>query len=305
MVRYTSFFLVLLCTLVLQNCEEDAFSQVTIIELPEHESKPVANLSIRPDARSLFATISNSKGLLVADSAYQVPTDASVVVFRNNTEFTTFRYQDSAPFYVTYLPEPFAPTVGEEYHLEVNIPGFETVSSTQIVPPQPNITDGTYEIDGAIDFGGFRTDEVVVDIEDVAPDEINYYRLNLFEVTYRTDPAGDTTGFTRIGLYVDTTDPLLRIVSDGKGLLFTDEQFSSGSYQVRCLAYGSGEEEVAYEASLQQLTLDHYLYIRSRSQYNEAIDNPFAEPVTVHSNIVGGYGNFSVWNSVDYVLERK
>jgi hypothetical protein len=40
---------------------------------------------------------------------------------------------------------------------------------------------------------------------------------------------------------------------------------------------------------------DYFRYIKSVNSYDNALDNPFAEPVNVFSNIKNGYGFFTTF----------
>lgn len=287
------------------SCDEDSFSQVVTIDVPEHEPRPVLNL--QADAgqeRPLTALITNSKGILDPESTYDIPTDAEVTLYRNGTVFKSLTYDEQTLRYSSsFINDRFPDQAGDTYLLEANMPAFGVVEVSQTMPVNPRIKEATYEREGTIDPEGFRVDELIVDIVDQEPGALNYYALDLYQVYYSVDPmTGDTISVSRSKMSIDTNDPLLSYGSR-YSLIFNDEGFSGGEYQARCYTYYSVDENTELEVHLYQLTEDGFLYSRSLEQYYNAIDNPFAEPVTVHSNVPDGYGVFTLANRVVYEIE--
>lgn len=303
--KYT-LLLALIAVFGWSSCDEDSFSQVVTIDVPEHDPLPVVNLQVEAgQERDLSALITNSKGILDPESAYDIPTDAEVYLYRNEALFLTFEYDEQTLRYEGIMTNEFFPDqAGDTYLLEAKIPTFDLVQVSQVMPVKPEIKEATYEREGTIDPEGYRVDELIVDIVDQEPGITNYYALDLFQVYYDIDPfSGDTLSVFRNRVSIDTNDPLLSYGSR-YSLIFNDEGFSGGEYQARCYTYYSLEENADLEVHLYQLTQDAFLYSRSLEQYYNAIDNPFAEPVTVHSNVPDGFGVFTLSNRVVYSIEN-
>lgn len=303
-IKYT-WLLAIAAIMIFSSCDEDSFSQVATIELPEHEPRPVVNLQIEGrQERMISALISNSKGILDPETTYEIPVDAEVKLYRNGTLFTPLDYFEDVLRYEASLENPFPDQGGDTYLLEANIPGFDLVQIEQVMPVKPVVEAASYETEGTIDETGSRVDELIVDIIDQEPGVTNYYALSLFGITVLLDPTtGDTIQYSRSRISLDSNDPLLSYGAR-YDLIFTDEGFSGGKYQARCYTYYSIDESSDLEVVLHQLSEDAFLYARSLEQYYNAIDNPFAEPVTVHSNVPNGYGVFTLVNRVSYFLER-
>jgi hypothetical protein len=291
--------------MIFSSCDEDSFSQVATIELPEHEPRPVVNLEIEGlQERRISALISNSKGILDPETTYDLPVDAEVKLYRNGTLFTPLDYFEDVLKYEASLENPFPDQGGDTYLLEANIPGFDLVQVEQVMPVKPVIEAATYEREGTIDESGFRVDELIVDITDQEPGVLNYYGLELFQITLVIEPTtGDTIQYSRSRIGIDSNDPLLSYGAR-YDLIFSDGGFSGGKYQARCYTYYSLDENADLEVRLYQLSEDAFLYARSLEQYYNAINNPFAEPVTVHSNVPDGYGVFTLANRTSYFIER-
>lgn len=297
-------FTIAALALFLNSCDGDSFSQVVEIDVPEHDPRPVLNLQVEAGQEGVLNTlVTNSKGILDPESTYELPPDAEVTLYRNGDVFATFKFSEFDQRYLAGLSDPFPNQAGDTYLLEAKIPAFDLVQVSQEMPVIPKVENATYEVEGTIDPEGYRVDELIVDIIDQEPGKTNYYGLDLFQLYYEIDPfSGDTTNVYRNKVSIDTNDPLLSYGSR-YSLIFNDESFSGGEYQARCYTYYSVGEEFDVEVHLYQLTEDAFLYARSYEQYQNAIDNPFAEPVTVHSNIPNGYGIFSLVNKDVYLIE--
>lgn len=293
-------------TLVFSSCEEGSFSQVVTIEIPEHDPLPVVLLQVDAgQERQLSALVSNSKSILDPESTYTVPADAELMLYRDGALYAEFTLFTDVFRYEYFGNEPFPNVPGETWRLEASIPSFNPVAIEQVMPPKPIIKDAAYEIEGTIDPGGFRVDELIVDVEDAEPGVLNYYGLTLWQHFVVTDPTtGDTIQRSRNRVYLDSNDPLLSY-SDRYGLVFNDEGFANNEYQLRSYTYYSldGEGDTSLEVIVNQLTEDAWLYARSLEQYYNAIDNPFAEPVTVHSNVDGGFGVFTLVNRTSFFID--
>ena len=283
--------------LLFQSCDEDSFSQVVKIDVPDHESKPAIRFAVEVNnPEVLSALISNSKGILDPMTDYKTPADAEVKLFRNGELLTQLQYNETTVYYEDPDSVLIRDTEGDVYLFEAKLEGFDKVSATQTMPAKPIITNATFEEDGTIDSEGYRADEVVVDISDPNPDKTNYFAIRLFNTQYPIDINGDTLDGIRQMMYLGSNDPLLAY-GGNYGLLFTDKSFPGGTFQARAYSYNYTSDDSEINVEILSITEEAYLYSLSLEQYYEAVDNPFAEPVTVPSNIEGGYGFFSLANS--------
>lgn len=301
MLKYILLF-VSVVSIFFSSCDEDSFSQVVTIDIPEHTPLPALKLQLLQGDASINVLVSNSKSILDPESDYDLPTDAEVQLLKNGSPFLDLVFDPMTKLYLGAIDDGINMESGDIYQLSAKLKDFDLVTAEQMVPPQPLIVGAEYEIEGTIDPDGYRVDELIVDLEDAAPGEINYYGVNLFKVYYDIDFNGDTIGVYRNEVGLDSNDPLLEYGS-AYGLIFNDEVFSGGAYQLRCYTYYSLGDEGELEVEVYQLTKDAFLFTRSLNQYYDALGNPFAEPVTVHNNIEGGYGVFTLANKTVFPLE--
>lgn len=304
MIKY-AFGLLLATSLFFLGCDEDFFAPVVTIDVPVHEPKPALRLIAEAGALELGALVTNSKGILAPETDYGTYPDAIVQLSRNGTPLTAFSYvqEGDGDTHTASLAAPLPDQPGDVYVLEAQLPGFDAVRAEQVMPPKPIVTNVEFTIDGTINEFGERVNDLKVDIQDPEPGTTNYYGIALdAEYFYVDFNTGDTIFYGgNPSLY--SNDPLL-VAGDYQSypLIFSDEGLpANGRYQLRCSSYNNGDQgRVVFR--IVTLTRDGFLYLRSKSQYERALGNPFAEPVTVHSNIEGGYGIFMLGNVLEVPL---
>lgn len=287
------FFVIVLLSVF--GCDEDRFSSVKNIEFPEHESVLAVTSHIGGDEDDSFkpkAFIGHSLGIL--DQAdYALIGDASVEIFKDGTLFSTLENLDNNGFY-------YGPTVQEltagTYTMKVSAPNYDPIEATQVLPSKANILSSTYEFEKIpFDFDDDLYDLFKVKIADPEGEE-NFYA---FDITLEIKESNGNMRESHI--YHNTDDPLFEYGYNFNTIL-PDISFDGKNYDARLLMQSQwevqdNEELVAARVLVYTLTRDYYTYEISRNLNFEAEDNPFAEPVLVHSNFDGGFGVFTL-NSV-------
>lgn len=286
------------------SCQEGSLSQVVTVDLPEHQPKPVIVLQLASGDTLGEVLLSNSKGITEPSDAYEYPSDATINLFRDDqllTDFTFNTMATRARYSANFTNEGFSDDAPVKYVLEVNHPDFGDYTITQEMPAKANITNPIFEQEGAITPDGFREDEFTFTITDTDPGQRNYYGIRLFAINEFEDPNTGVVYRFENELGLDSNDPTLSY-GFNYSLIFTDEAFSGRSFTARVYSYFGSNEELDYVMNIYSLTEDAYLYDRSLNLYSDNKDNPFAEPITVHSNIPDGLGVFSLANVVEIVF---
>lgn len=290
----------------LMSCDGDRFSQVKNIEFPEHESRlaVTANLSIpKTDYNGELETprlfVGHSLGI-IDQRDYDIIDGATVELFKDGNLFHTFEYDAGNNLYIG--PDPNTQPIGDgTYTLEVSAPNYDKVSATQTLPSKAEVISSSYEFEKVpFDFDDDLYDLLKLKIQDKEGEE-NYYAFDVyFELK---DPNGETF---RDHVYFDSDDPLMEYGAELDQIL-PDISFDGNTYDVRLLMNSSwildpnsGIELIAVEVDVITMTKDLYFYETTRSKYWDAEDNPFAEPVLIHSNMKDGYGVFTLQNRVKY-----
>lgn len=277
----------LLLVLFLTACKDDFFDQVVDVKIPEHTPALAITSTLSNQDTIIYAYVTTSIGVLEPYNPGYI-TDAKVELFKDGDLVRELPYVDQS-FYAWQLDEP----LGNEqstYELRVEKEDFETVMATQIMPAQIEITNATFERDGTIDEGGDRVDELVIEFTD-QKDVSNYYKV---EVALEYDFDGTT--YLQEGYYFDSNDPSTSYTNDG--IYLSDAVFDGSTYEFRLYNYDlyvdASWENPELIVRLVNMSSDRYYRETSINAYQNAEDNPFAEPAVIHNNIENGYGIFSL-----------
>lgn len=280
------FWAVCICSFF--GCDEGSFSQVVDVEIPKHDPKLAIKCTIAEGDTLLECLVSHS--LKIDDpSNFRLIDDATVLLFRDGVLFAEMEYDTFTKTYREYLTMPF---IAEgTYRLEVSAPEFETESAIQESPTLVPIQEIRFEEDGAILADGERGHQIDVIWSDPA-EEANYYSLDI----YVSDPGSDIL----VQRYTETLDPTIEYGIDEESLI-DDTSFNGKTFTARLAISNLYDQFLEpggkLHAVLTHMTRDGYLYSRSRELYELSRDNPFVEPVVVHSNVEGGYGIFTIERS--------
>ena len=200
---------------------------------------------------------------------------------------------------------------GQTYRVEVSRPGFETVRAETTIPARPQVQVQTRNL-GLED--GYFIFEITLTIDDPAGE--NYYRLGMFrsipperrtqgvawehvsftasDVSLRTNPAD--VGGQRL----EEAPQSFRIAYIG------DAAFDGSAKQLRLLAQYR-DFELPTHASLVVTSMgrDYFAYHRDLELQRRNLDDPFAEPVALFSNVEDGAGVFGSYaNTVTPITFR-
>ena len=294
-------FLVLALILVLSsNCSEDFFDQVVEVEVPEHTPSLAVTCFIADSDSVLRVFVSNTLGILDNSSFSEIP-DATVELYKDGDLLYTLPYRDEN-FYELQDITPLGIS-NATYTLRVSAPGYDPVEATQQMPQPVPIQNVTFEADGALTIDGDRADAIDIEWNDPANIE-NYYA-----VTGNVSLRVDTFEFPDNNIFLESSDPLAESVDDRSGVIVRDATFDGRNTEFAIYTYNMPDyelyEEVILEITLRSISRDRYLFEKSVSAYRDSRDNPFAEPVIVHSNFTNGAGIFALDASSTYELRIR
>ena len=213
------------------------------------------------------------------------------------------------PAYVAFAPTP---QVEETYTLRAEAPGLPAVEAQSTVPsfPPVDVSSTARRVPrGGVDPGFVRQERTVTLRIDDPPEQANRYWIRTVFVdsvyidsvdTYRVlqqpvsfvtrNPSVRDEAYDALnddGAYEGDTAHFSDALFDGTthDLDLTFEEFFSTERQRNRRSY-----VVVEMATLSPALYD---YLTSVRRYDESSDNPFAEPVNVHSNVEPGYGIFA------------
>jgi hypothetical protein len=278
---------------------------VVDVPLPDHDSQLVVNDLFTTD--SLWrVSVTRSRGIKEARGGFPPVTNATVELLEGDRVIDTLALDERAgskPFYRSTDRE--RPQPATEYTLRVSAPGFETAEATGRAPAPVPFGVSRDGMPGP----GPQFELVITDTEGRG----NYYALFLYEKIFVDGQFIGTRQLT-----FRSSSPLLkenvqenldeRTTETYRSALFSDATFRGEtravSFQLHRFGDYSSTEESRPFVVLASLSEASYEYQRTAALADDTQENPFAEPVQVHSNVRGGLGIFAGATYVERSLTR-
>jgi hypothetical protein len=305
------------------------FSCEKTIEFTKDEIKPKIVVSAVASAgRGLVVKIEKSRSILFQDNYFEAIPDAKVLLYENGTFLKQLEYKskiDTFKKYTQYGNKKMIPyetgnyydtliliKEGATYKLEVTRDGLDPVWCETTVPKPVQISNFTidYKKSKGQEYDSQYLIDMLLKINDRASED-NFYRLNTYvtngiELGYLKSGNGYGKydgGYGNPQPFSQTDTIVMQSNTYSYGWhsgnrLFTDELFNGKNYSYSFESQGNDEihtdlgEYVQVNVVIDNLSKELYIYYRSREEHSDAKDDPFAEPVPVFSNVVGGLGIF-------------
>jgi len=191
-------------------------------------------------------------------------------------------------------------TPGNTYKVMIYKNGFSTIEAQTKVPFPPVIIDASYDT---------PNNKITLSLRDNFEGEENYYRIRLLQ----KDEDGDLQS-----TLLSTFDPTLEIydysvdefldLEEGEKIgvqaYLKDEHFDGSSKKITIYDYFGTSAGVATPLVLEVAALseDQYRWEVTKEINDFVGDNPFAEPVQVHSNVKNGFGKLGSQNTIQIDL---
>ena len=289
-----------------------ACETVVTIDIPEHEPRLVVYGLISPDS-TWQIQVTRSAGTLQKNQDLSAVTNATVVIKEENNIVATLTHSGNG----YYSDENSRPIAGTSYSIEVSASGFENITASAHIPDEfihTSLIEGDWN---EAEWGGLEFDGTIsFNFNDPAGEE-NFYQLKVYKKS--VEYQGNIVYYDR---YFESSDQA--IISEatvdiedngrwsGSTALFSDALFDGESYDLKIIPRfdHSREDEgdstadtLSYRFDLTQISEDYYRYKRAYRAYQDANDNPLAEPVQIYSNIEGGFGLFTGFNTSRSTIE--
>jgi hypothetical protein len=286
------------------------------IDIPEHKPRLVLGF-IQETGKNLSAQVSKSRGILAPrnpgnpNDGYRV-TDAQVLVYENNILFDTLKYNTNDNAYTTRTNKKFLP--GRDYRVTAIASSFNMAEGSAKAPLPIPVSGITRIRNARTNSDGQLLDDLVVNFSDPA-NERNYYMIRMYTPFFFGGGGGPTYNQTSC-IYSNDID-IDKLDASGNpfsadnclygDILIKDDNFNGRQKQLK-ISVSPNNLQNAIDITtgrvyrplfeLLQITESHYKYLRSLQAYDNTVDNPFAEPALVYSNITNGYGVFGIYTSV-------
>lgn len=280
-----------------------ACEKIIDIDIPDADRKIVLNGIINQD-QLVQVNVSRSLSVL-EDDQFIFLDNAEVRLFEDDKDKGILQYIGSGDYQMAGL----YPKINSLYRIEVESPGLNTVSASSVLPDI--ITFSEIDTLSTQDEWGYSSLKLSFSLDD--PVTENYYALSL-KATYRyfdynTNESSDS---------LVTSPQYFEFLQNGEGgiqdiliednasirfvdkIFMTDQLFNGKSFNLD-LTIGKyffpNTDTVWLDVSLQHITRDYYLYVASLKKYDQADGNPFAEAVSVFTNVDKGLGIFSSYTA--------
>ncbi len=289
--------LAMLILAALMGCET-----VIDVNVPEHERQLVAQGFFAPE--SLWAVrVSHTVGYTDPEPPELVD-DATVEIWEGDRMLERLVRRDAG----TYLAVGSRPTPGHAYTLRVEAPGFDPVEGTASLPTRPPVV--AFEpvlVEGPP--GNRRVVRLRLTLDD-PPGEENYYTLAVLHLRGLVDTQAQTVTPLPPALFPFTSDdpafetpfpnPLDPDAPTFIQALFRDADFDGERRVIVAdIAYdapsstGGATVRRGFVVLFAALSEDLYRYAETAPEQALFGENPFAEPLRIHSNLSNGFGVFA------------
>ncbi len=304
--KIISFFALLSLAACSSSSLEKYFTPIVDIQIPPQTPKLVLVGRIVAGSSNISLFVTKSRGALDTGilnySRFDTVTNATVKVFKDNVLFATPQYVGNGQ-YVANLPKAI-PYDLATYTVQVSAPNFTIIEATQkMVSPA--------KIDSVGFIAKVKVSKPLNDFFDLLGDPQDASQFTI----YFRDTPNEANYYSAYGTYIlpnQTTIRNLRCDSrdpatennylnaknlDGKSITWSTHsraligrQRGGGGGHGGNGGNGTVQAGTQISLTLSSVSLDRYLFEQSYSIYQNALNNPFAEPVILHNNIKNGFG---------------
>ncbi len=208
----------------------------------------------------------------------------------------------------TYVDFGNAPAPGRPYTLRVAAPGFDSIEGAGMLPPPVPARFKTTAVPPADSSRRLLTN-VALTLDD-PPEKANYYGLMVLQVRLQENRKTGNVKTLPPTLFTFESDNLaleensIAFLDTEKSIyreaFFSDGLFDGTKYQINFdVQYDAPrpDAEIVIHRVLFAVVLsaseDFYRYWTTSGRQAFSNENPFAEPLRVHSNLSGGFGIFA------------
>ncbi len=283
----------ILSALTLSNCTKE-------IEFDAQDIAPriVVNSLFTNDS-IWSAHISRSVGVLETTS-YTTIDNASVNIFDDNANLVTTLTHQGDGLYTS--PTGITPQANQSYTIEASASGYESVNASNSIPSAVPI----YQLDTvtSTNSDGETILEATITFQD-PPNISNYYMLEVFVTGMYYDEWEQDSIEIREPLQISCDDINVETVNRFNFggfentylyLMLKDQNFDGENYSLTfsVINYAELKEmDLFGEIRLVNTSEEYFNYLKSFNMYQRTINNPFATPVQVYSNVNNGMGIFA------------
>ena len=282
-------------------------------DLGTKETKLVLNATISPDSL-FFVNLSRTFNIFEDESNQNLPfIDSAVINLYEEGNFIAKLKGTENGYY--YNPG-FYPEIGKEYKIEASSGNYKQIVSKTVIPaPVPIAKFDTAIVEVTDEYQGTEVRYIGVITYNDPANVANQYQLTCrFSAV---DGSGTTYSDYAPIWPVEGDQHFFEPGSNGN-LVWGDKYTDGNEVTVRFVFYSTYKynegksretQKFHFVFYLQSIDKDYFTYLKSVGIYWESggSDNPFSEPVVIHSNVDNGYGIFGGYSedtaSTDLYIE--
>ncbi len=285
-------------------------------DLPDHSQRLVVNCVFEAGAPWKVG-VTKAMNLSAQGNGEFIDFPAAVEILENGVPVTTMTWLPPNPNRGEkngYYLSNSAALAGRTYEIRVTAPGYPDVSAICAVPMPVEL--GNAEV---LSWEPNGNSEIPIILEFDDPAGIaNYYEAWISTETRWYDPyTGElmNTSVTTTPLkthdliYSKRAEPFVFSdpVPPPAPVFFSDQGMDGEHLVIQALAYigpnNSEHFEVSHRIILRSVSLEYFDNMHTKALLLNTVNDPFAQPVQVYSNVIGGYGIFAAYSETAVVLD--
>jgi hypothetical protein len=271
---------------------EDFFETTIDLDPPKHEPKLALVAAAKAGDDQILVKLTKSAGILEPDSLLKTIAGAqfSVTLNGNSISAEEFYGPNNQTLYKLKLPGDLKE--GDEVSIKVDYPGFKTLETKATVPEIPRISNAKYTVNGGKNEEGDDISKLTFDYASGL--KVAYFKIESTEEIIYCSVYDDFGACIEYDTFIYTSNMKINDAAAVKENYAKKKIEDGVKKNYTCQTYRTNE----ITCTITSLSQEAYDYEISRIQYNESIDNPFATPVNVKSNIINGFGYFILNNQL-------
>lgn len=215
--------------------------------------------------------------------------NAICLLYENNTFIDTLNYTKNG----FYICNNFKPATDNTYKLTIKVKGFKEINATTTIPKKVKFSVNLEKIYPLVYKGNITFKDPIGD---------TYFLFNILTKDTFKYSFEDVSHieYSDGGLQYYFTNPDVGKSIEGQSFrnqnTFSDAKFKDKTYNLNIQRIEIYFDNDYLYFWLTTLNKDLYLNLKSKKKYDDVINDVFAEPVNIYSNINGGLGIFAGYN---------
>jgi len=278
---------------------------VVDVPVPPHESQLVAQSFFSPGS-PWSVRVTHSVGYTSPDRPGLID-DATVEIWANDQLVERLPRSNAG----TYVSQAALPQADTRYTVRIAAPGYTTTEGHDALPSPVPVThfQETVVQDGADTNAQRRILNLRITLDDLA-DEDNFYGLGILQGRWIEDRQSGTVTLLPPSLFgFESNDPVFgesafafldTEKSYYREAFFSDDLFAGRTHTLDLdIQYDATPPDAqvivrrVFTVIVLSISEDFFRYLKTASNQSLTNENPFAEPLRVHSNMTNGFGVFA------------